>query len=88
MPLRRLFEQVQKGVRSFANLNNHHPGDTVSGLQGQVISSGEFIESMPLCPGLGVYSTLDDQIPALGEPYLSCSLAASDDHEPIDFDGW
>ncbi len=81
-------EQVQKAVRSFANLNNHQAGETVAGLESEVISSGSFIESMPHCPGEGTYSTLGDQIPPIGTVYLSCSLAASEEHEPEDFAGW
>jgi hypothetical protein len=81
-------EQVQKGVRSFANLRNHPPGAVVADLESKVIGSGSFFEAMPSCPGGGDYTTLGDQVPNLGELYLSCSLAASDRHEPEDFSGW
>jgi len=81
-------EQVQKGVRSFANLHAHDPGESVAGLESEVIGSGKFFEGMPTCPRNGSYVTLGDQVPLIGEPYLSCSLAASDDHEPVDFGGW
>lgn len=81
-------EQVQKSVRSFANLNNLQPGETAGGLEGEVIGSGKFIEAMPACPGGGTYATQGDQIPVLGELYLNCSLESSDDHVPADFTGW
>ena len=81
-------EIVQKSVRSFANLNDKQPGETVAGLQSQVIGPGLFVESMPSCPGNGSYTTLGDEIPDLGVLYLSCSLAGSADHEPLDLTGW
>lgn len=81
-------EQVQKGVRSFANLRNHPPGAVVAGLESGVIGAGKFYEAMPRCPGGGGYTTLGDKVPDLGELYLSCSLAVSERHEPDDFSGW
>lgn len=81
-------EQVQKGVRGFANLNESEPGDIVPGLEDEVIGSGKFVESLPRCPGEGSYTTMKDQVPFFGEVYLSCSLADSLDHEPVDFSQW
>jgi competence protein ComGC len=69
-------EMVQKAVRSFSNLYGYMPGESVPGLENKVIGSGLFVDSMPECPGTGSYSTLGDQIPEIGTPYMSCSLAA------------
>lgn len=81
-------QAVQKGVRSFSNLNGYEPGNVVAGLQGKIIGSGCFVESMPLCPSEGAYTSGGDQIPAPGALYLSCSLAEDGEHEPADLEDW
>ncbi len=81
-------ESMQKAVRSFSNLNEHSPGEIVSGLENHVIGTGKFIASPPNCPGAGSYTTLGDQIPDLGTLYMTCSLAGGLDHEPKDPTGW
>lgn len=81
-------ETVQKGVRGFANMNGHFPGETVVGLETELIGLGRFMESAPQCPGKGTYTTLGDQLPTLGVLYMSCSLAIPEGHEPADFSGW
>ena len=81
-------EAVQKGVRSYANLNGHVAGETVPGLQAQVIGLGRFVEVMPVCPGDGVYTSGGDVVPDVGSLYFSCSLSDSGDHEPLDADNW
>lgn len=73
---------VQKGVRAASNLGGFNPGQTVSGLEAQVIGPGRFIEQLPLCPGGGSYLTGGDRIPEHGELYMSCSLSATEGHEP------
>ena len=79
-------QYVQKGVRSFSNLYGYSPGATVANLQNQVIGFGRFVETTPVCPGNGTYSYGltygPDTIPPLGELYLQCSLAISDQHDP------
>ncbi|WP_193210788.1 type II secretion system protein [Luteolibacter marinus] len=81
-------QNVQKGVRSFANLNGYEAGATVAGLQNQVIGLGRFVEAMPICPGDGVYSSGGDVIPDIGSLYFNCSLSATGEHEPLNVDDW
>ena len=81
-------QSVQKGVRSYANLNGRNPGETVPGLQSEVIGLGRFVEVMPECPARGTYSTNGDVIPALGSLYLECSLSGAGDHEPLNAEDW
>ncbi|MCW1925485.1 hypothetical protein OKA05_23205 [Luteolibacter arcticus] len=81
-------QSVQKGVRSYANLNGRNPGETVPGLQSEVIGLGRFVEAMPSCPGRGSYTTSGDIIPALGSLYLECSLSGAGAHEPVNVEDW
>lgn len=81
-------QNVQKGVRSYANLNGYNPGATVPGLQSQVIGLGRFVEVMPQCPGDGSYTSGGDVIPTLGNLYFNCSLSASGEHEPVNAEDW
>ncbi len=81
-------QNVQKGVRSYANLNGYSAGATVTGLQNQVIGLGRFVEKMPECPGDGTYASGGDLIPNIGTLYLNCTLAATDLHEPADTADW
>jgi type II secretory pathway pseudopilin PulG len=82
-------QNIQKGVRSFANLHGHAPGDNVAGLRDRVIGPGKFLEHAPLCPGTGLYeygrngdSVNSDMVPPVGVPYASCTLADEADHRP------
>ncbi len=79
---------VQKGVRSFSNMYGYEPGTSVTGLEGQIIGSGRFVEKNPACPGGGVYASGGDVIPAMGALYFNCSLAGTGEHEPKSFDDW
>ena len=79
---------VQQGVRGFCNLYGYNPGVSVPGLQSLVIGSGRFVEAMPGCPAGGDYSTLGDQIPSIGTLYMTCSLAATNQHEPTQYADW
>ncbi|RYD30564.1 MAG: hypothetical protein EOP87_16440 [Verrucomicrobiaceae bacterium] len=81
-------QSVQKGVRSYSNLNGKNPGETVSGLQSEIIGLGRYVEAMPQCPGHGSYATTGDLIPPLGNLYLECSLSTSGDHEPMNAEEW
>ncbi len=82
---------VQKGVRSFANLYGHSPGESVPGLQMRVVGLGKFVEKTPVCPSSGSYSYGEtfgvDTIPPVGEVYLKCGLAASG-HQPSETADW
>jgi len=81
-------QAVQKGVRSFSNLNGYEPGNLVAGLESKIIGTGCFVESMPVCPAEGIYTSTGDVIPAPGSLYLSCSLATDGEHEPMDLEDW
>jgi len=81
-------QSVQKGVRSYSNLTGRNPGETVPGLQAEVIGFGRFVEVMPACPAQGAYTTTGDVIPPLGSLYLECSLSASGSHEPLNAEDW
>ena len=81
-------QNVQKGVRSFANLNGYNAGSTVAGLESQVIGLGRFVEAMPECPGDGSYTSGGDVIPSIGTLYFNCSLSASGEHEPLSPEDW
>ena len=81
-------QSVQKGVRSYSNLTGRDPGETVPGLQSEVIGFGRFVETMPACPAQGSYTTTGDLIPPIGSLYLECSLSASGAHEPLNPDEW
>jgi prepilin-type N-terminal cleavage/methylation domain-containing protein len=84
--------KVQKGVRSFANLNGYSAGDMVTNLESQVIGMGCFIETTPKCPGSGTYSFGptygNDTIPPIGELYMQCTLAPSLQHVPQTYADW
>lgn len=83
---------VQKGLRSYANLNGFSPGDNATNLKAQVIGLGKFIEVQPKCPALGAYTFGDtygiDTIPPVGELYMQCSLSTADNHVPSNFAEW
>lgn len=83
---------VQNGVRSFANLYGHNPGESVPGLQMRVVGLGRFVEDTPTCPSSGTYTYGAgfgiDTIPPLGELYLECSLSSSANHVPEDTASW
>lgn len=81
-------QNVQKGVRSFSNLYGYSAGQTVAGLQSQVIGLGRFVEVMPECPGDGSYVSGGDVIPEIGTLYFNCTLSASGSHEPMNADDW
>ncbi len=85
-------QNVQKGVRSYANLYGYAEGANSPNLQTQVIGLGRFIETTPTCPGNGVYSFGTsygvNTIPPIGELYMKCTLSASNLHEPSNHSDW
>ncbi|WP_367871358.1 type II secretion system protein [Luteolibacter sp. Populi] len=81
-------QAVQKGVRSFSNMYGYEPGASVSGLQGQVIGAGRFVERAPLCPSDGTYASGGDVIPSRGSLYFNCSLAGTGEHQPSGIEDW
>ncbi|MEY4570523.1 MAG: hypothetical protein RLZZ398_1962 [Verrucomicrobiota bacterium] len=86
-------QAVQKGVRSYANINGFGDGDNAPNLKNEVIGLGRFIAVTPICPGSGTYSfgtTFGvNTIPPVGVLYLQCTLAAAPSpHEPSFYQDW
>ena len=85
-------QAVQKAVRGYANMYAVAPGASVSGLQGQIIGIGRFLENTPICPARGTYSfgtvAGTDVIPPIGTIYAECSLASTENHVPQFTDEW
>jgi type II secretory pathway pseudopilin PulG len=81
---------TQQAVRSYANMNNLNPGDTVTGWKVKVVGTGLFMEKDPTCPGSGTYAwAADTTIPPIGTLAITCSLSADpDNHQPADSSGW
>lgn len=79
---------VQKAVRGYSNIYGYNPGATVPGLESLLIGAGRFVEAMPECPADGVYTTLENQIPVVGTLYMTCSLAATEEHVPAAYSDW
>ena len=77
---------VQRAVRSYGNLFEFYPGETVPGLKTRFIGGpGKFVEKEPECPDDGIYSFLGDTMPISGMLYMDCSIA---DHQPANHTGW
>ncbi|OYV04952.1 MAG: hypothetical protein CFE26_14140 [Verrucomicrobiales bacterium VVV1] len=83
-----LIRNVQQGMRSYCNLYGFNPGATVTGLQGQIIGIGRFVEKTPACPSTGTYTYLGDSIPTVGTLYMTCSLATTETHAPTAYTDW
>ncbi len=83
---------VQKGVRSYANLYGLNIGSNVPNLSQQIIGLGRFVETTPQCPAEGSYffgqTTGADTIPPVGTLYMECSLSGSHDHMPQSIVEW
>lgn len=81
-------QNVQKGVRGYMNVYGYKPGETVPDLQSKIVGLGRFVEVEPACPRDGSYSYAGNQIPAVGVLYMTCSLAAEDNHQPANYVDW
>jgi len=85
-------QTVQKAMRSYANLYGYGEGDSVGALRERLIGRQEYLTSPPVCPGGGSYTYGaeygTDTIPPIGELYLSCSLAVSENHIPANHSEW
>jgi type II secretory pathway pseudopilin PulG len=77
--------QVQKGVRAYQNVYQLNFGDTL--VKESLIGPNKMLETEPFCPSFGTY-TWRGNIPPLDVAYLTCSLAASQDHTPLNTLGW
>lgn len=60
---------MQKGIRSYQNLENLSPGDPV--LEADVVGIDKAIGVAPECPLGGSYSFMSE-IPAEGVPFATC----------------
>ena len=87
---------VQLAVRSYQNVHSYQPGAKVREVNGtssiaRHIYDLKYITNQTYkqvlgnepCPGGGVYSPASlDHFPAVGELFIKCSLADSQNHEP------
>ena len=79
----------QKPARDMGNIiQKLNPGDTVPNLETKVVGPDRFFEALPACPARGVYTLGGNQIPALGDLYLDCSLSTSHSHIPERIADW
>ena len=76
---------MQKAVRSYQNLNELDEGDALASTL--LIGAGLMFEATPVCSAGGAYG-FAGVVPATNTPYLTCSLAGSDNHAPTTTDGW
>lgn len=80
--------QMQMAVRAYANVNRLESGQYMSllgpsGVPGSaIIGPDNFIEGLPSCPGMGIYTLRGNTVPAVGDLYMTCSLAPTERHEP------
>ena len=88
---------AQQAIRSYQNMYNvkPYPDDTTAGgpiPAGEIVGAGKFMEVAPVCPGGGTYeqdlSAEVPAVPAIGTPYLTCTLATDDGHVPLETNGW
>lgn len=77
--------QVQKAVRAHQNMYQRNFGDSCP--QSVLVGAGRMLEIAPSCPSGGSYTWLGT-IPTLDTAYLTCSLATSHDHKPLNTLGW
>ena len=77
---------VQQAVRSWQNMNNKNVGATY-GLTTDIIGSGLFVESTPVCPGAGSY-TIATAVPEIGTAVMTCDLSSTLGHAPPSLSGW
>lgn len=79
---------VQQGMRSFQNMNGHNPGDSVGGAQAEIIGSDKFVETTPICPGPGTYAIGGDDLPEVGDLYMTCDQDTDLNHAPVSHLDW
>ena len=57
-------------------------------MQAELFGSDGFIENEPTCPSNGLYIFGLNVVPATGAIYMTCSLSASRDHVPQEYESW
>ena len=77
---------MQNAVRAYQNIHQLTEGGPLN-LSVDVIGPGNYIQYTPQCPGGGSYTPIT-QIPAAGQLAITCSLSATDEHEPKDYTEW
>lgn len=86
--------QVQMAVRGYSNSNDLEVGDYMTLLgptevPGKaVIGTGNYLERIPGCPGMGMYTIHGNRVPPIGTLYLTCSLQEAERHVPETFGTW
>lgn len=85
-------QNVQKALRSYANLYGFVPGGNAPDLHSQLIGLDRFIENPPVCPAGGTYTFGqtygENTIPPFGSIYMECSLAVAEQHVPTNSSEW
>jgi type II secretory pathway pseudopilin PulG len=77
---------VQQAVRSWQNMNAKNVSDAFV-LTDDIVGSGLFVETTPVCPGAGTYA-FETAVPDVGTLVMTCSLATTEDHVPSSIAGW
>lgn len=85
-------QNVQKGLRSYANLYGLSEGSSEPDLKNKIIGTGCFVEITPSCPAGGNYSyggiSGPETIPPIGELYMHCDQEVPLGHLPPDYSSW
>ena len=77
---------VQQAVRSWQNMNAKNVSDAFV-LTDDIVGSGLFVETTPVCPGAGTYA-FETTVPEVGTLVMTCSLATTESHVPASILGW
>lgn len=76
---------MQKAMRSYCNMHQIEPGQTVTNLKSRIIQPSGFIRQEPTCPSGGEYTFVEGEVPGMGVLYMSCSIP---EHQPSNNTGW
>lgn len=76
---------LQKALRSYCNLHQIEPGQSVTNLKSRIIQPNGFIRTEPACPSGGTYTYVEGVVPSMGTLYITCSIP---EHAPSSHLGW
>ena len=76
----------QNAVRAYQNVRGLPEGMPIN-MAAEILGPGRYLEFNPRCPSSGTY-TMINHIPYSGELALTCSLSASNSHEPPTYSDW
>lgn len=76
---------VQKAMRSYCHTHELESGQPISDLKQRLIGESKYFAKAPYCPSGGIYSFHADNVPHIGELFMSCSIP---EHAPKDTLGW